>query len=262
MQDYLNDAGIGASTLKNILLSPMDFYFAVRQKSEDTKSTTLGTAIHMMILEFHKFYDHYALCLEDLGNRSKEGRRRSDEFKKENEGKTCFFGDDAMTLKKVRVAVDGNHTLQKFLRKSRVEVTGFVEDKYHNIRLKTRPDVFCEDNSIMDIKTTSAMIDDESIARTIFKYGYHFQAAHQIKVFEQLISANINNYYWIFVSTETPAPHIIIKKASTELLLAGKIDHEFALRKHRECVYNNNWPGFPTEITEIGLPDYAKRNYE
>lgn len=263
MKYYLADSGISSSLLKNILISPADFLQARKQDNAATRSTVLGTAIHTWLLEPEKFYSTYACQTENWGPRNiGDGAKRWKAFKKENEGK-IFLGFEENKILNQLNQVSSQHKPYNELMfgnsRPTIEQSMFYEDPVYG-RLKCRPDIFTQDGWIWDIKSTSKDVDDESLSRTIFNFTYHFQAAHYIYVMTKL-GHDIKGFGWIFVSTETPIPHLIMRTARKELLEAGKIDHRHALNLYKHCLEVHEWPGPDTSVKDIGLPKYAERIY-
>lgn len=263
MQEYLDNEGIGSSQLKNMLtMSPMDYLYSLKEKSKDTRSTMLGTYIHTYMLERHLMESEYMIQPEDWGSLAKNpGRAKWTEFKKqaEEQGKKAIKYADGEFALKLDEQMQEHGELKNILSKAKAEVSFYAE--IDGIKLKSREDLYCEaDGSVWDVKSISKDIDDESLAKAIFDNGYHFAAAHHINVM-RAAGATVNSWGWIFVATKTPVPHIIIKKASNDLLDAGMNDWNHAFNLLKECTKTNCWPGYSDEIEEIGLPEWVERKY-
>jgi hypothetical protein len=260
MEGYLAHHGIGSSTLKNMMSTPADYKAALERRNTDTKATVLGTAVHTAILEPNAFSDRYALQPKDWGPKNQgEGRKKWDEFKKENEGKIAVGYDDALYLKRVNEACKQNKILKVHRDRGKPEATGFVEYN-KRLTLKARADLLTN-NMIWDVKTTSESIDNENLFRIVFNHGYHFQAAHHMKVFNGC-GANLTGWGWVFVSTKTPAVHIRMVHAPEDLLKWGQKDHQYALDQLDICLENNQWPGYPMDVITLDIPDWARKIHE
>ena len=262
MTDYLKHPAIGSSMLKNILMSPADYKAALTQKNVDTSSTTLGTMIHSAVLEPIEFIKDYLLQPEDWGPKNKgEGHKRwkgfKDECKAVNKIPVTF--EDAQYLKRVFNACNNHTNLKDILKDGKSEVTAFAE--FGENEFKARCDLLTKDNWIWDLKTTSKPIDDENLAKTIYHMGYHFQAVHHSEVFKKA-GVDIQGWGWIFVSTATPAIHIVMRTASEALLKAGKTDWDYAKDRLNNCTKFDKWETHTDEVSEIGLPGYALKDYD
>lgn len=251
MDAYLSLPSLGSSDLKIILNSPADFIANCSRIKNETKATTLGTAIHAAILEPDEFNDRYVIQNQDWGPRNKgEGYQRWKEFKAEakESGKLVIAFEDSLLLKRVIDATEKHKGLRSLLKGAAFEKTAISTDG----KLKARADLITVDNYIWDLKTTSKGVNDNDISKTIYTMGYHFQAAHHMRVFVDHMP--IEGFGWIFVSTDTPAVHIVTRKASQTLLKAGKKDHDYALTLLHECNTTGNWWGYDDGISEIDLP--------
>ena len=90
--------------------------------------------------------------------------------------------------------------------------------------------------------------------------GYHFAAAQYIYVMDRN-NIPISYYDWIFLSTDTPAAHIVVKRASNEMLAAGRKDFEHALKLFEQCDNIGVWPGYSQDAQIIDLPPFTERFY-
>jgi hypothetical protein len=256
MEEYLEDDWVGSSALKKILDTPADYQAALDQTIE-TKSTLLGTAIHTMVLEPEKFLEQYLPQNEDWGPKNKKpGKQLWDDLKTtaKDLGLLALPYEDFQLISQFKDAGLRHIKLQEILSAGTPEVTAFAKG------YKARCDWITDDGFIWDLKTSSKPVDNASLSRTIFNYRYHFQAAHHTWVFEQA-GVDITGFGWIFVSTGTPYPHIVIRKASEKLMAIGRADHEYAMKQHEHCKKHDEWPGHPEEIEEIDLPYYAEKDY-
>lgn len=260
MQEYLDNPAISSSKLKLMLQSPKDFKYGASKK--ETASQTKGTLWHTFMLERELYLKNHAIQPEDWGALNKNpGKKKWDEFKKQakEDGKTPVKFDEAGELLALEREMEYHKALKKILGDFKAEVSFY--GKFDDIELKSREDVWCEDSgAVWDVKTTSKNMDDESLEKVIFDNGYHFAAAHHMLVMD-LAGYKPKSWGWIFVSTNTPCPHIVIKKASKELLEAGKQDWSYAFNMLKECMKKDSWPGYSDTIEEIGLPEWIERKY-
>lgn len=264
MAEYLSDPGIGSGQLKTILDSPRDYQFSLKAPKKESAAQSKGTLWHTYILERDLYHEQHIIQPEDWGSLVENpGRKKWAEFKEKAKqlGKIPIKYKDAADLLLLDEVIDSHNDLQVILGTHKAEVSFYAE--LDGIRLKSREDLWSPDEDcrmVWDVKTTSKDLDDETIARTIFDNGYHFSAAHHMKVME-LAGYPCAGWGWIFVSTSTPCPHIVIKRASRELLEYGETDWKYAFDMLKDCKEKNSWPGYDEEILEIGLPDWIERKY-
>lgn len=258
MEEYLAYLAYGSNAMKMMLQSAKDFKANLEAKKFDTKATALGTAADMALLEPDLFKSQYVIQHEDWGPKNvgtKEkpaGKQKWESFKKENAGKKIIDFAMAMQIQRIIDEAANHRSLQTLLKIGKSQVTSICELE-PGITIKARADLLCSDGWIWDLKTTSKGMDDKSLYWTIMNMGYHFSAAHYIRSFEEHMV--INGFGWIFVSTDLPAVHIRIVRASKELLEAGKRDFNYAIALLKSCIKTGEWYGYPDEITEICRPD-------
>jgi exodeoxyribonuclease VIII len=262
MEKYLAHEGIGSSNLSKILVSPADFKASLETPSEETKSTSLGTAVHSAILEPHLFDEEYALQPEDWGPKNKgEGAKKWRQFKNDNEGKKIISFEDAAFIAELKNKASKQKNVQHILSNGDPEVTCIIQDE--DLFWKARTDFMATDGFLWDIKTTREHVHHDTLERLVFKNGYHFQAAHHMWVFRKC-GLDIKGFGWIFIPTSMDAVHIVPKIASDELLECGARDHEVARRILKICHDNDNWHGLGEGevVDSLELPQYARKMYE
>lgn len=248
-EDYLAHPYDGSSDLKMILQTAADYHQRKSQPKRETDATAFGTLAHCLLLEPDEFDSRYVLQTEDWGPLNRNpGAKLWKEFKAANAGKTVIKFEEALRLKRIFQAAKKNQLLQQILKGAAKEVTAFHDE------LKTKACADCIDTNgiIWDVKTTSKDLSDIDLAWMVFKMGYHFQAVHQMTVFRQFME--INGWGWIFISTDTPAVHIIIRRASEIFLQEAQKDFEWAIERRDWCIANNTWPGYEETIVTLDYP--------
>lgn len=248
---YHAHPAIGSSLLRKILTTPADFIHAQSARQESTAALLLGSAIHMSYLQPipSLLQEQIALQPEDWGPKNVgEGKKKWDAFKKEHEGKIVLGWDDAQT---VRGCVRSLQSLRPLTSTDNTEVTAFA--KINGVELKARADL--DDGEILwDVKTTSEELDEYNLSKTIANYGYHFQAAQYLEVFEAA-GAPRNGFGIIWVNKSAPH-HSRITLLSDEFLAMGRNDFNYALYLLNKCRDSGEWPGYPKEITTLSPPTW------
>lgn len=109
---------------------------------------------------------------------------------------------------------------------------------------------------------TGASAAPEDQPRTIGKFGYQLQAKHELEGAEalRLVSEGAD---FILVFVESKPPHFV----SVSRLDWRDLDRagELCLRAreiYRDCMESGIWPGYPTGINTISLPEWVWRQYE
>lgn len=262
MREYLAHSAIGSSTLKNIMSTPADYKAALEQRNQDTPATILGTAIHCLLLEPHLFESTYALQPENWGSRANgtPGGKKWKEFKTFHQGKICMDFEDAELLQRISKAAKNHPALDRILQQAKFEVTAITE--VNGIQLKAKTDILCPGHT-WDVKMTRDSLDDESMFKTVFGNGYHFQGAHHTFCFNQHEEyKDVQSYGWIFISNSTPAAHIRVVRAPKTLIEWSRRDHSYALSKLKQCMETNTWEGYSNAVSELTIPEWARKMYE
>lgn len=257
MSEYLAAPGVSSSALKIMLEStPRDYLYARLRKLKETPAQTKGTLWHSFMIERDVYEAEHMLQPEDWGPLTQTpGRQKWADFKAEAKklGKKAIKWSDGQDLVFLASEMQQHRELKKILSDYEAEVSFYAEIDGHAV--KSREDIYCaKAKTVWDVKTTSKAMDDESLARVIFDHGYHFSAAHHMRVMQEC-GHDVEEWGWIFVSTATPCPHIVLKKASKRMLESGRQDWHYAFEKLKMCEEKDCWPGFDEEIREIDFSD-------
>jgi exodeoxyribonuclease VIII len=267
MSDYLEMSEFGSTTFRKILQSPADFKASLESSNQESPAQKKGSLWHMVAGEPHLIDKNYMFQKEDWGDRTKTdaGKPKWDAFKKEAKeaGKIPIkFEDYKHTLRFIK-AFKSNEWFTNLIDKSEIEVTAWCD--FEGIPLKARCDLLDRENGIIwDIKTTREDMSYNSLSKLIYKHRYHFQAAHQMQVFIEN-GIDVNRWGWIFISTATPAVHIVAKEASKELLRRAHSDFMTAVEQYQECSTTKDWWGLSNISNEypeyIDLPEFTDKLY-
>lgn len=152
MSSYFNDLGINQSYLKNVLISLG--YANLKRTFAETESMKLGTALHMLVLEPHKFEDSYVISPK-FDKRTKDGKSASMKFAMDNYEKTALDEDDYNILQTEANQIKA--ILGDWLISSDKEIE--LYDEYRGVRIKGKADIVYHINDdeviVIDIKRTT-----------------------------------------------------------------------------------------------------------
>ena len=269
MADYLASDYIGSSQLKEILKSPKDYYFSLKQKSAESSSQKNGTLIHKYILEREEYKKDYIIQPECWGPLNKKpGSTKWNEFKKQAKeaGKIPVSFKESGSLLLVDEVIENHEPLKQILATHKPEVSFYGE--YNGVKIKSREDLWCaEDGTVYDVKSSAKMFKrddeslDESLGRIVYDHGYHFSAIHHIMAMKAA-GVIVKSWGWIFVSTATPCPHIVIRKASTDMLSLAFGEWKKAINLLKKCQENDKWDSYiDDEINVIDFPDWIQNKF-
>lgn len=274
---------LSSSQLKRYAVSPKAFKFALNNPTEE-KSDALrfGSLFHDLMAclaeangdwnkGFFKWKDGIVIFDPPknpktdtyYGVTTKAYAEAYDKFLTENQGKTVasvletdLAGDMAYSL--IRDSGATSEQVRKLLRWGKPEVSFFYETE-DGIKLKARPDLLTR-KKIIDWKTTTSDdLTEESINRTILKYGYHISAAmYQYVVHE--ITGVWCDFILVIVSKVAPYDCVMVDMCNygyryypdVDIVSMGPGAMEFKklLDIHIKCTKENHWPG-----AEQSIPD-------
>lgn len=256
MEDYLKHPAISASKLLLGLKTSLDFKEGLDEQEGETSSTTLGTAVHALLLE-PKEYDKRYVLEEDFGDKRKaENKKRAAEWASLHEGKIVLGRKEADYIAKLKTRK--NTALRLLVASGASEVTGILEPQYDGaFPRKVRADLLVK-NTIWDVKTTAHGMDDLSIYKTIKRYHYDFKAAHYMEVLNSLMDNCFDQYGWIFVDTKSPAQHVRMVMCPKAMMDKALNDYNRVISILEDCMQKNVWNGYPNFPTELELPRWAE----
>lgn len=183
-----------------------------------------------------------------------------------SQGKTMIALDMYEQAKRISAALQAHPSASRLLnhpaRQSEVSYFGFDEDT--GLEVRVRPDLEIQLPHARiggDLKTTSLgyVKKDELKARLhreITSRGYHLSAAMYCD------TANLDQFFWIFVNRDEGYHWIAIVEASPDLLDLGRKEYRLALRTINACMETNNWPGPIEEDYTDELNDFDLRRLE
>jgi hypothetical protein len=108
---------------------------------------------------------------------------------------------------------------------------------------------------IPDYKTADC-IDDESIARSIYQYGYNAQGAWYIDAVKALITDKVA---FVLVFQEKEPPYLVrVVEIDAPALRIGHARNRLAIHIYATCTADDHWPGYGEDIDLIALPRWAE----
>ena len=252
---------LNASTLTYLKRSPLYCRWRLDHPDEGTPATDFGSAVHCAVLEPEAFSERYILEPQCPPERKPRGWHNTNEYK---EAKADLHGRGYKLLGQKEL--DGCRTItdriydtpgeirEILAAKSGTEVSYVADDR--GLRCKVRPDIEIRDaQMVVDLKTTrNASLG--AFERSIYTYGYHRSKPFYLDVMN--LEGSVKWEHYLFLCVENTPPFEIalydLDPAATEL---GRRDMLNLMVLYEQCLLANNWPGYPTNIQTIGVPNYA-----
>lgn len=260
--------------LKKIAQSPAHLLESLKHPTEPTDAMKLGTLIHKAVLEPEAFQNSY-IVVPDLteGITTKDGKpasnpRATSEYKerfaafaKANAGKEFVSAEDWESAQAISERLHTHETIGVLLGEvSQTELSALWQDSETGLLCKARIDADSTDlETVIDIKTTRDASPAE-FEKTIYNLKYHWQAAMYLDAMAALGKTR-NDFLIIAVETEAPYACAVYNLRS-EIIDLARREMAPLKRLYAECVRTGNFPGYPTGVTDIGLPAWAKSKIE
>lgn len=243
---YINSTG-----LRKYLKNPEAYKHYTLAGEDETPAKVFGAFYHTSVLEPAKIRAEYALEDQrpelDKGMTSKLNKEWKAGLKK-----TLVSKSVATTVVGMKKKLTANPNLAGLIDKGMNEESYYVDD-FKGIKVKVRPDKITK-TAIMDLKTTTDASTD-GFTRTIFKYGYHIQAALYLDVLKLFDPADRQ---FVFVAQEKDEPYSYqIFRLSNEVIEYGRYQYEELIELHKKCVRENKWGGYEifNEQSEYGVQE-------
>lgn len=248
---YLQIPAFSNSAASLLLHSPLRMRLGF---SEDTESTSFGSAAHVSLLETSEFTQRYM--------EGPDERRNSNAWKKAEaaaiaKGKILLKPAEWLEAKQMNAAICMNSTAMKWLQGGRTELTILWRDKATKLLCKARIDSLSDDWAV-DLKTCKNGTPD-AISRSVWTYGYHRQQAH----YTLGLRAHGIKARFRFLFVERQTLDVIPVMLDPLAVDAGQEQIDGLKRLYAECQKRDEWPGIANgQVLKIDLPTYAYTQLE
>lgn len=121
-----------------------------------------------------------------------------------------------------------------------------------------RPEDGGEPPTIVDVKTTGKRVDERSVIRSIWDFGYYQQAEWYLRGYHAV------HGLWpdfVFVFVMTAPPHLTrCVRLTEDYLDKGRERNDQALAVWRRCMETGEWPGYEPadDFLTVGAPPWAE----
>lgn len=203
-EDYHKRPELSSSQIKTLLKNPYEYAHNI--KKEQTEAMKIGSALHCLVLEPHKFGYEFAVEPE-VDGRTAAGKAARADFALSAQGKTILTAKMGATARGAASAVLKSRAaslLQGGM--AEVSVFGFVtnsEGKKYPARC--RVDYSPIEQLIADLKQ-SADASPDGFTRAAATYEYYIQAAWYMDVCQ---SVGLDVRRFVFVAVEPVDPHMV-----------------------------------------------------
>ena len=241
---------------------PAQFHYdSHHPKDDDTPAKEIGTAYHMLVLENPRFHTTYDALPEGVSLSTKAGKDARDAIVAA--GKTPLKFEVWETLRAMKLAIDAHPFVGPlFNRIGMSEVSLFWKDPASEVICRARPDFLpAESRLIVDLKS-ALDASPEALSKQMSQYGYNVEAALYT---EGAYACGIRDTdaAFVFVAQQKDPPYIITAwTPDDDAMKLGRRQVQKARALYADCLRTNTWPPYVTEVAQIGLPAWAKRQLE
>lgn len=247
-EEYFAIDAASNSALKAIQYkSPAYYQFQQTKERKETEDMTIGTALHMMLLQPEQVYtDTYLVITPDLAKSycKKAFDYAGDQDRlpilQKNHDKALAMANSVRAQKWYNQIFDGSEFEQVCLK----EILGVPSKaKFDIVNHKSR--------FVADLKTC---ISIQSFERDFFKYpyAYHMQDAWYSKVM-------MDEYDFIFIAIEKDGTHDCAMYMLDQEVIDYSLDMcSKALGTYEKCKKTGEWPGYHQKVRRLKLPAYLK----
>lgn len=248
------------SALKHFDRTPAHARSAMVRPRDQTPAMFLGAATHSAILEPELFADEYAVA-PVCDKRTKVGKKTWADFAKANEGKEVLRQDEFIQCNNMAQAAHKNPMVASILGEVGLNELSFAwTDIGTEVLCKGRCDRFgyiMGNSAVIDLKTTENA-SERAWIREVVKYQYHAQAAFYLDGLNTLEPSTDRKFIWIVVEKKEPFG-VAVYQPDDATLEKGRAMYRNYLRQWFRCTETGEWPGYPSGIQPLLLPEWALR---
>lgn len=251
-EEYHAIPAANKSGLDLINQSPAHYIHEKLNPSGPTPAMEFGSAFHDALLLPTEFTSRY-VAAPKFDKRTKEGKAGHEAFSIANAGKKLVAPDDLESMKGMAEAIKSHPEASKYLSAGTSELSCFWKDAEFDVLCKARPDLLLEGGIIVDIKTTNDASFKE-FQKSIANFRYHVQAAWYLDGVSRHHAADS----FVFIAVEKKPPYAVavymLDEASIE---KGREVYRQDLATYAECLKNNKWPAYSSELQVMNLPAWS-----
>ena len=247
---YFARPELNQSKIKDILsMSPFEFKYFLENPKKPTSNMVLGSIVHCLCLEPDEFDNRYATFAFDYSKTDKVYKNLKNttiykeqyrNFLIENEGKEIIENDVLLQAEAMALKLDetGYISNKEALKEYAVFQRAFGSD------CKAKLDYTDVEGSLLiDLKTTSDPLDDDSIMRTIMKWGFDIQSAFYLDLLKKEYN---KDFTMVFLMVKNTPPYdvrpiLIDPDTDYEFLQIGRDKINIGAKKLRKCYVSGVW---------------------
>lgn len=221
-----------------------------------TEAMAIGSAFHVRTLE-PDLYNKKICVLPDFGDmRSSRNREVRDAFiRDEAGGKEVIKAEQHELVCAMADSVRRHPAAKRLLSRGESEVTALWTDPDTGLPCKSRGDYVSDMAGVfVDLKSALSAAPHE-FKRAAANNRYHVQDAFYSRAFEEN-GIHIKNFVFVVVEKEPPYA-VACYQLDETARLKGEELYMAELRRLRQCIDTDTWPGYGDAIIDLALPGWA-----
>ena len=250
--DYLKLDAVSASGLKAMRKSPREYLHVITQGRKATRAMGLGTGAHAAIFEPERFAREYVVW---------DGDRRGKDYSafcEQHPGQVILKRGEYDLCTGMRDAARAHPVAGPLLSPpGEAEKVWRWVDEETGLPAKARTD-WWRLGLLADLKT-SADIDRRRFEATVYRLGYHIQAAH----YRAGLAANgiVDVPPFTIIAVESSPPHdVAVFEIDDGFLFAGEVERADLMAQVSACRLTHRYPGRYPETVPLSLPAWVQRD--
>lgn len=255
--EYISHRALAKSGLSDFSKAPAKYVYNFLNPGDATATMLLGSAVHTLVMEQHKFSDEYAVWM----NGRKYGKK-FDEWLEGHSGKIILSKDQLNQAEAMAKEIRSHPLYETYFPVDGVaERSFFWEHETHKIPCKCRPDFLPGDLRVVDIKSSGMDVDPATFAKTVYNLKYHWSAHWTLEGLHAV--TGLRHVQYVFCCVEQAPPHLVaFYELPDEALDLARTEIEDELLHFQECYESGVYPGYPTEVMELTLPSWAYKRLD
>jgi hypothetical protein len=263
---YHEGMGWSSSQVKTMAeKTPLHFYDKYLADDREEMATdiygkfAIGSLFHSMVLEPEKKIAEEFLVVEEINRRSKAGKENFVKDMEEALGTKRYMVTKAEVedCKKMTEQARKQPLFNSLFTGGSAELSVYWIDPDTELLCKCRPDYLHKDNIIVDLKSCIDASQDGA-GKASFNFGYYISAAFYLDGVAAATGKDTDSFIFAFMEKVRPfacAPYVI----QPEDIALGRAMYKAALQRIKDCIRAERWPGYSTEITELEVPGWARK---
>ena len=216
---------------------------------------SIGIAAHDLILQGDRFFDRNHVLGQDVKLTTKDGRAEKKDA--EAAGMNVIKHEDFLAIKAMRDELFAHEFAGAAFTNGRAEQSLIWQDEETGVWLRCRPDWLHDVPIHIPDYKTAVSAEPMEFMRQVWNLGYYMQAALYLDGIDAVMGCQPQSFY--FIVQEKEPPYVVQCVALEPIDIEwGRAKNRRAIRLFADCLERDHWPGYSSDVRQMGLPLYAQ----